>query len=124
MRMRKDVRMSGRFYRSKVLCAALAVLVGPLPIRAADPSTAPASQPTTLPSKISLNFKDAPLDTVLTYLSQTAGFSVLKDGNVDGRISLMSVQPVSPEEAVTMLNAALKANGFTVTREDKLLHVG
>ena len=35
----------------------------------------------------------------------------------------MSKQPVSAEEAVTMLSAALKVNGFTVIRENHMLRV-
>src|SRR5688572_28162164 len=82
-----------------------------------------ASQPTTLASgaKLSLNFKDAPLDTVLDYLSQQAGFAVIKDGPVDGRVTIQSKQPVSAEEAVALVNAALKVNGFTMIREEQRL---
>lgn len=88
-----------------------------------QPATRPASQPTTGPLKISLNFKDVPLDAVLNFLSQTLGFEILKDGPVEGRVTLLSRQPVSAAEAVTMLNAALKINGFTVVREGQLLRI-
>jgi general secretion pathway protein D len=95
---------------------------------AAQPTTIPAttatSQPTTAPSRISFNFKDTPLDTILNILSQAAGFEILTDGPVEGRVTILSKQPVTPEEAVTMLNAALKANGFTVIREGKMLRIG
>ncbi len=95
---------------------------------AARPTTMPAtttatSQPTTAPSRISFNFKDTPLDTILNVLSQAAGFEILTDGPVDGHVTILSKQPVTPEEAVTMLNAALKANGFTVVREGKMLRI-
>ena len=54
------------------------------------PATAPSSatQPTTRPAKITLNFKDAPLDAVLDYLSDAAGFEVIREGPVDGRVNL------------------------------------
>ena len=83
----------------------------------------PASQPTTLPSKISLNFKDASLDTVLDYLSQAIGFVIIKEGQVDGRVTVVSKQPVTPEEAVTILNAALRANGFAAIRSGRELRI-
>jgi general secretion pathway protein D len=95
--------------------------------QAATRPAAPATQPATTQSangaRLSLNFKDAPLDTVLDYLSQQAGFAVIKDGPVDGRVTIQSKQPVSPEEAITLVNAALKVNGFTMVREDRLLRV-
>ena len=48
---------------------------------ATAPSTAPSTQAATRPAttraaKITLNFKDAPLDNVLDYLSDAAGFVV------------------------------------------------
>jgi general secretion pathway protein D len=36
----------------------------------------------------------------------------------------MSRQPVSAEEAITMLSAVLRVNGYSVTREGRLLHIG
>ena len=99
---------------------------------ATRPTTAPttgpsvraaSTQPTTIPSKISLNFKDTPLDNVLDFLSRTLGYEVLKDGPIDARVNITSKQPVTPEEAITLVNAALKANGFVVVREGKMLHV-
>ena len=97
--------------------------------QAAGPTTHPtttvaASQPTTAPTRLSFNFKDTPLDTILNVLSQAAGFEILTDGPVEGQVTILSKQPVTPDEAVTLLNAALKANGFTVVQDGKILHIG
>jgi len=89
-------------------------------------ATAPSRadiHPATTPATFTLNFKDAPLDAVLSYFSQTIGFEILKDGPVDARVTMMSKQPVSSEEAVTMLTAALRANGFSVIRENHILRI-
>jgi len=94
------------------------------PAAAAATTTTPATtQATTAPMKVSLNFKDAPLDTVLDYLSQSAGFVIVREGPTEGRVTILSKQPVSPEEAITLVNAALKVNGFTAIREDRLLRI-
>src|SRR3954471_3573181 len=114
-----------------LVAAALAdVAWGQAATRPAGAATPAATQPaggraaTGPAASLSLNFKDAPLDTVLDYLSQQAGFAVIKDGPVDGRVTIQSKQPVSAEEAVTLVNAALKVNGFTMVREDaRLLRV-
>ncbi|MGD0770270.1 MAG: secretin N-terminal domain-containing protein [Tepidisphaeraceae bacterium] len=92
------------------------------PVNAATSRPA-ETRPTTGPVTFSLNFKDAPLDAVLNYFSQTIGFEILRDGPIDARVTMMSKQPVSAEEAVTMLSAALKVNGFTVIRENHMLRV-
>ncbi|HEX8911136.1 MAG TPA: secretin N-terminal domain-containing protein, partial [Humisphaera sp.] len=72
---------------------------------------------------ISLDFRNAPLDAVLEHLSEAAGFAVVKDGAVDGRVTVVSRQPVSPDEAVTLLNAVLKSNGFAAVRNGRVLRV-
>jgi len=103
--------------------AAAAPTTGPATAPVRGSAARPATRPTTQPAHISLNFKDTPLDTVLDSLSQTAGFEVIKDGAVDTRVTLISKQPLTEQEAITMLNAALRGNGFTVVREGKILRV-
>ena len=90
-----------------------------------QPASQPAaSQPSTKPSdKITVNFKDASLDAVLEHLASSAGFVVMKEGPVDGRVSLMSKTPVRPEEAVTLLAAALKNNGYTAIQDGRVLTI-
>ena len=55
--------------------------------------------------KIRLEFKDASVDSVLDYLSEAAGFIVVKETPVDGRVTVVSRGPVTPAEALTLLNA-------------------
>ncbi len=109
---------------SLAACAAI-FAADAVPARPADvaPATRAATGPTTLATKISINFKDAPLDTVIEFLSQTVGFAVVKEGPLDGRVTIVSKQPVSPEEALTLVNAGLKVNGFTTIRDGRVLKI-
>ncbi len=79
------------------------------------------SKPAT--TQISLNFKDASIDAVLDYLSDVAGFVVVKEAPVSGRITMLSKQPVSPQEAVTLLNTVLKNSGYTAIQMDRVLKI-
>src|SRR4051794_6498680 len=99
---------------SLAACNAIFAADAPIP-RPADtqPTSRATTGPTSTPTRISLNFKDAPLDTVIDYLSQNIGFAIVKDGPLDGRVTIISKQPVTVEEAITLVNAGLKANGFT-----------
>ena len=84
-------------------------------------SAPPATQPTT--RRISLNFKDAPLDVVLDHLSEAAGLLIVKEGPVEGRVTLQSAEPVSPQEAVALLSTVLKANGFTAIQTGRTVRL-
>ena len=106
------------------------------------PTTAPVTQPVaaTAPTtmeptvvrphskfpttqKITLRFKDAPVDAVLQHLSEAAGFEVVKDAPIEGRVTVWSDQPVTPEEAVTLLNTLLKGNGYTAIQMGRILKI-
>ena len=72
---------------------------------------------------ILLNFRDASLDAVLDYLSEVAGFVVVKDTAVQGRVSVVSRQPLTPEEAVALLNTVLKDRGYAAVRMGRTLKI-
>ena len=78
------------------------------------PSTAPSTNPnlaaTSRPSRsltgvqqqnggLTLNFQDASIDVILDELSTAAGFIVVKEVKPEGRVTLVSKQSISPEEA-------------------------
>ena len=76
----------------------------PRPMSAAtQPSTQPSTKPTTQASagsrpatQISMQFRDASVDAVLQHLSSMAGFVVVQEGKIDGRVTIISEQPVTP----------------------------
>jgi len=72
---------------------------------------------------IVLNFKDATLDAVLEYLSEAAGFVVVKDAAVMGRVTVISQQPINAEEAIGLLNTILKDKGYMAVRTGRTLKV-
>ena len=82
-------------------------------------STRPAT------TQISFDFKDAPVDAVLDRLSQDAGFIIVKESPVQGRVTIISRQPISPDEAVSSLNTVLKSSGsgYTIIRQGRTLKV-
>jgi type II secretory pathway component GspD/PulD (secretin) len=74
--------------------------------------------------KIKLNFQDTPLQTVLEYLSETAGLTVVSDEPLfDGRMTVISRQPISLEQAVSLINSILKERGLTTVLNGKVLKV-
>jgi type II secretory pathway component GspD/PulD (secretin) len=74
--------------------------------------------------KVKLNFQDAPLQTVLEYLSETAGLTVVSDTPlIDGRMTVISRQPISLGEAVSLVNSILKEKNLTTVLTGKILKV-
>jgi len=72
---------------------------------------------------IRLNFRNAPLDTVLNYLSAAAGFHIVVESSVSGTVSVISSQPMTKDEAVDLLNSVLNKNGLALIRDGNILTV-
>ncbi len=121
-----------------LLTAQQAPTAAPLP--PAEPATRPAPTPaqdlspsiripprSTRPAttRISFDFKDAPVDAVLQRLSEEAGFIIIKESPVQGRVTVLSAQPITPDEAVSSLNTVLKSSGsgYTIIRMGRTLKV-
>lgn len=94
---------------------------------AARPSenTGPTAPASTYPQDGTLrfNFRGAPLETVLNYMSDAAGFVIVLETPVRGTVDMWSAQPVSKAEAVQLLNLALNKNGYTATVQGRNLIV-
>ncbi|MGD0092940.1 MAG: type II secretion system secretin GspD [Planctomycetota bacterium] len=99
------------------LCRCLAVLLWPLLVSAvcAEEKPAPTVQ------KIKMEFKDAPLETVLQQLSEMTGLVVVKDAPLEGRISIISKQEMSVDDAIALLNSVLKEKGYVGIRTGRIL---
>jgi general secretion pathway protein D len=73
---------------------------------------------------IKLNFQDTPLQTVLEYLSETAGLTIVSDEPVaDSRMTVISRQPITLEQAVALINSMLKEKNLTTVLTGKTLKV-
>lgn len=95
----------------------------PRPVRrASEPGTAPAPEAGDA-GALRLNFRNAPLDLVLDYLSEAAGFTIVLETKVRGSIDVWSNHPVSTEEAIEILDSALGKNGYAALRNGKTLTI-
>jgi len=94
------------------------------PASAPAPESAPASQPAAVPgAPISLNFRDASLRTVLEYLSEVAGLVVVEEARVEGRVTVLSRQSITADEAVSLLDTVLKQKGYAAIRIGRTLKI-
>ncbi len=79
--------------------------------------------PTPTPGTIRLNFQNADLSAVLNYLSSTAGFIITQETPVTGTVNVVSQQPMTPDEAVDLLNTILDGKGYTAIRNGRILKI-
>jgi type II secretory pathway component GspD/PulD (secretin) len=70
-----------------------------------------------------LNFRDAPLRAVLSYLSDKADLIVVSEADVQGAVTLTASQPVSTAEAIGLLNDQLSRNHYTAVLDGRTLTV-
>ncbi len=114
-----------------VICLSAPVLVPapplPPPTHIAEPAQlAPAAveqNPAPTGNNLVLNFQGASLADVLNYLSESAGFVIVQEVPVTGNVNIISRQPVSPEEAVDLLNTVLLTKGYTAIRNGRILKI-
>jgi general secretion pathway protein D len=101
-------------------------------------TTEPTTEPTTMPTAnhnglhgvttqpgggMLLNFKDASIENVLDELSAAAGFIVVKEVKPEGRVTLVSKQAVSRDDAVSLLNTVLKNAGYAAIQQGRILKI-
>jgi general secretion pathway protein D len=83
----------------------------------------PETAGTNTSGELRMNFKNAPLDLVLNYLSDAAGFIIVLDTTVRGNVNIISSQPVTKDEAVNLLNSVLNKNGYAAIRDGRTLTI-
>lgn len=100
---------------------------------AAAAVTAPTpTAPVTTRAKVSsngkglmLNFRNVPLESVLDFMSDAAGFIIhpMNGVNVRGNVTVWSAQPLTREEAYDLLQKMLSENGYSAIRDDRTLTI-
>jgi general secretion pathway protein D len=74
------------------------------------------------PNDLNLVFRNAPLDMVLNYLSDAAGFIIVQDTAVHGSVTVNG-KHLTRDEAVDLLNSVLNKNGYAAIRDGRTLTI-
>lgn len=73
---------------------------------------------------LKLNFRGVPLEMVLNYFSEAAGFIIVpKVSDIRGRVDVWSEDPLTKDEAVAVLNNVLSRNGYAAYRTGRTLNI-
>lgn len=100
----------------------------PTPVSTSAPAPAADAKPIEVVQngelKLKLNFQDTPLQTVLEYLSETAGLTIVSNEPIAAsRITLIRRQALPVKDAVEVINTALKEKGYNAILTGKTLKV-
>jgi general secretion pathway protein D len=82
----------------------------------------PSSAGTNDPNDISMNFRNAPLEMVLNYLSDASDFAIVLDTRVNGNVSVTG-NHMTRDMVVDLLNGVLNKNGYAAIRNDRILTI-
>jgi type II secretion system protein D len=74
-------------------------------------------------TELLLNFQEAPIRTVLDYLSRQAGLAIVSDVSLDGAITLINRQPIGVDRAIALINSVLRDKDLVALRVGRTLKV-
>ncbi len=95
----------------------------PTPTPAPAAATAPAPSFTDGEKGLRMNFRGVPLEMVLDYLSDAAGFIIVLETPVTGKVDAWSNAPLGKQDAVDLLNTVLAKNGYAAIRNGRTLRI-
>ncbi len=72
---------------------------------------------------LTMNFRGASLELVLNYLIDAAGFIVLPETTISGKVDVWSSQPVTKDKAVELLDHVLRKNGLAAIQDGQTLTI-
>jgi general secretion pathway protein D len=99
----------------------------------AQPGASPPAQPARRPGsegkrpstsdRITINFDNAELRTVIKFISELTGKNFLVDDKVKGTVTIISPTDITVEEAYQVFLSVLEMRGFTVVESGKVFKV-
>jgi general secretion pathway protein D len=102
-------------------CVALAQ--APQQARPADAAPAPAAGRAQQGDTVTLNFKDADVDSVIGAFGHLLNRTFVIDPRVRGKMTLETPQPVTRAQAWLLLQSALRSQGFAVVQAGQLTKI-
>ncbi|RMH51981.1 MAG: type II secretion system protein GspD [Zetaproteobacteria bacterium] len=82
-----------------------------------------AALPAWAGGKVTLNFKDADIKSVIKFVSEFTGKNFLVDNRVRGTVSIVSPTPISEKDAYDVFLSVLEMNGFAAVPSGKVIKI-
>jgi general secretion pathway protein D len=75
------------------------------------------------PGQITMNFKDVDMGVLIRFISELTGKNFVVDPSVRGRVTILSPQKVSIDEAYKVFLSVLEVNGFTTVPAGRVIKI-
>ena len=75
------------------------------------------------PALINMRFEGIDIRTVLLYLADITGDTILPDKTLRGEVTIINPKPVTPEEAKQIIFSILEMDGWTIVRHEHLVKI-
>ena len=72
---------------------------------------------------LEFTFRDAPIETVLDYLSEEAGLIIVLETDLSGNIDAWCSDPITVDDAVDFLDSLLADRGIAAFRNGRILKI-
>ncbi len=72
---------------------------------------------------VSMDFHEVDVDSVLHFLGEASGLTIVKDPTLTGTISITTFGKTSVGQAINILNSALSVKGFTLVKTGEVLKI-
>lgn len=108
-----------------ILALALALTLA-LDSRAARLSTAdsePEEKKSSGSQAVTVNFQDVDIKVIADFISRATGKNFIFDRQVQGKVTVVSPSPVTPQEAYQLFESVLEVNGFTTVPSGKFIKI-
>jgi general secretion pathway protein D len=116
--MRNDSARSPRTHRSRLAAAvALALAVGLAPVAGTIAQTAGPG------ARITPNYKDADLGSIVEAVSQVTGKNFIIDPRVKAQVTMLSATPMTPDAFYEAFLAILQVHGFVAVPAGKVIKI-
>ena len=70
-----------------------------------------------------MSFREADLDNVLDFFSRATGYTIVKDADIDARVTILSQKDIPVNQAFSVLNSILAIKGYATIINDKIVKV-
>lgn len=103
------------------LVLTLALLL-PLAAPAQAPAD-PAALATPVNGKHTLNLKDADIRVLVATVSEITGRNFIIDPRVEGKVNVVSTQPMDPDEVYAVFESVLRVHGFAAVESGRMVKI-